>query len=308
MKELISVVITTYKRHKELDRAIRSVLNQTYQNLEIIVVDDNAKDLKERKYTEEVVQKYENIRLIQNKKNLGGALSRNVGIKEAKGKYIAFLDDDDEFLAEKLEKQYNCYQAHKNDNVGLIYCQHYRVNAEGKAFGEYHNSHGDKPLYENMIKCIAATSLWFCPKQVLLDVGMFEDSPCKQDSILLLKILGSKYNIYTVPENLVYYYEYEQGKISGTKLSNIEGLKKYREWSRKYYSQLEKQEVKEVEYNFSKELITLYVINNMRKEAKEELVNLIKKHPLSKKTLISIAKYIFPNKYVNWLNRGKNNE
>ena len=61
------------------------------------------------------------------------------------------------------------------------------------------------------------TSLWFCPKDVLISVGMFEDTPCKQDSIMLLKLLCNGYNIYRVPENLVYYYEHGGNGISGTK-------------------------------------------------------------------------------------------
>ena len=266
-EELISVVITTYKRTYELERAIKSILNQTYKNLEIIIVDDNAKEIETREKVEKIIKKFPHLIYIQNKENLGGALSRNVGIKNANGNFIAFLDDDDEYVKEKIEKQYKCYLEHKANNVGLIYCHYFITNEDGNVIGEYHNNHGENPLYDNMLKCIASTSLWFCPKNVLIDVGMFEDSPCKQDSIVLLKILGKGYNIFKVSENLVYYYEHEGDRISGTKLKNIEGLKNYINWSRKYYNQLTKHQIRNVEYTFSKDLLTLYVFNNMKKEA-----------------------------------------
>ena len=304
-EELISVVIPTYKRINELERAIISVINQTYKNLEIIVVDDNANFPDVREKVDSIIKKYPQIKYFKNEQNLGGALTRNVGIEKANGKYIAFLDDDDEYTQEKIEKQYKCYLEHKNEKVGLIYCHHYRKNSKGEIFGEYYNNHGQYPLYENMLKCIAATSLWFCPKNVLLDVGMFEDSPCKQDSIVLLKILGKGYNIFKVPENLVYYYEYEDNKISGTKKSNIEGLRIYISWCRKYYNQLTKKQIKNVEYNFSKDLLTLYVFNNMKKEEKKELINMLKLKPFNKKNLLGLFKYLFPKLYFKLIKRSK---
>ena len=109
-EDVVSVIIPTYKRPKELERAIISVKNQTYKNIEIIVVDDNANDIEQRKSTEQVVKKYENIVYIQNKENLGGSKTRNIGIENAKGKYIAFLDDDDEFLPNKIEQQIKLYK------------------------------------------------------------------------------------------------------------------------------------------------------------------------------------------------------
>ncbi len=303
--ELISIVITTYKRADKIENAIKSVLNQTYKNLEIIIVDDNAKEPEERKRTKAIVEKYETIRYIENKENLGGALSRNVGIDNAKGSFIAFLDDDDKYTKNKIEKQYKCYLEHKNDNPGLIYCYCYRENINGEIIGNYKNDYEGKRIYENMLNCIAGTSLWFCPKKALIDVGKFEDTPCKQDTILLLKLLGNGYKVYRVPENLVYYYEHNGNGISGTKLKNIEGWKNYRKWSRKYYNQITKEQINNVEYNFSKQLLTLYIINNMKKEARNELKNMIKLKPLNKKTVIGIFKYLFPNEYLKILKKGK---
>ena len=295
MQELITVIITTYKRSNVIERAIKSVLNQTYKNIEIIVVDDNANIPEEREKTAEVIKNYPNIIYVQNSKNLGGALSRNEGIYRAKGNYIAFLDDDDEYEREKIEKQYKLYNEHKGEKVGLIFCNEKSID------------YNESLIYQQMIECIAPTSFWFVPKKVLEEINYFEDTPCKQDSIVLLKIIASGYTVYKVPENLVIFNEHDSGNgISGTKKSNVIGMNNYREWCRKYYGKITKKQVKNVEYNFSKQLLTLYIFNNMKKEAKKELNNMIKLKPFNKKTILGILKYLFPKQYLNELERNKN--
>lgn len=296
MQELVTVIITTYKRSDVVERAIKSVLSQTYKNIEIIVVDDNANILDERKKTAEIVKKYPNIVYIANVKNLGGALSRNEGIYKAKGKYIAFLDDDDEYREDKIEKQYKLYKEHEGEKIGLIFSNEKNVD------------YNESLIYQQMIECIAPTSFWFVPKKVLEEINYFEDTPCKQDSIVLLKIIVEGYTVYKVPENLVIFNKHDSSSgISGTKKSNIIGMKNYRDWCRKYYDKITKEQVKNVEYNFSKQLLTLYIFNNMKKEATQELKNMIKLKPFNKKTVLGEFKVLFPNTYLKFIKR-KNNE
>ena len=115
--KLVSVIITTYKKATYLNRAINSILKQTYKNIEIIVVDDNDESSEDRKNTELIMLKYSTnskINYIKHKKNLNGAAARNTGIAHSSGDYIAFLDDDDIFnenrintLVCELEKEEN---------------------------------------------------------------------------------------------------------------------------------------------------------------------------------------------------------
>ena len=100
MDELVTVVITTYKRPPEIvNRAIQSVLMQTYPHIELIVVDDSPADYELREETARLVTGIGgNTRYIQHEKNLGACAARNTGLKHANGVYIAFLDDDDEWL------------------------------------------------------------------------------------------------------------------------------------------------------------------------------------------------------------------
>ena len=110
MSDLVSIIVPSYKRTPELvGRALNSLLNQTYKNIEIVVVDDNAKP-ELSSYREDLKNLIDSlgddrIVYLQNEANLGGAGSRNEGIRVANGEYITFLDDDDEYLPEKVEKQ-----------------------------------------------------------------------------------------------------------------------------------------------------------------------------------------------------------
>lgn len=102
MNELVSVIMPSYNTVKFIKESINSVLNQTHQDFELIIVDDCSTD-----NTDEVISKIkdERIKYIKNQKNSGAAVSRNRALREAKGRWIAFLDSDDVWLPEKLEKQ-----------------------------------------------------------------------------------------------------------------------------------------------------------------------------------------------------------
>lgn len=115
-----SVVIPLYNKEKYIKRTLDSVLNQTFTDFEIVIVDDGSKD-KSCKIVESISDS--RIRLIR-QENGGPSKARNHGIKEAKGQFIAFLDADDEWLAEKLEKQYELH----NKNPDLIWsCSAYTI-------------------------------------------------------------------------------------------------------------------------------------------------------------------------------------
>lgn len=105
MPELVSIIMPSYNTAKYISESIESVLKQTYANWELIIVDDCSTD-----ETDDVVKSYlsdARIHYLKNEKNSGAAVSRNYALREAKGKWIAFLDSDDIWLPEKLERQIN---------------------------------------------------------------------------------------------------------------------------------------------------------------------------------------------------------
>lgn len=107
---LVSIVVATYRRETELKRALCSLAMQSYQNIEIILIDDNADEIWNKKVSEIVLEFQENfpkisLNVIVNNYGLGSAKTRNVGIDSAKGEFITFLDDDDLYLPDKVKNQ-----------------------------------------------------------------------------------------------------------------------------------------------------------------------------------------------------------
>ena len=102
MNDLVSIIMPSYNTGRFIKESIESVLAQTYSNWELIIVDDCSTD-----NTDEIVAQFtdERIKYLKNEVNSGAAVSRNRALREAKGKWIAFLDSDDLWLPEKLEKQ-----------------------------------------------------------------------------------------------------------------------------------------------------------------------------------------------------------
>ena len=123
MNSFVSVIITTYNREFEiLERAIKSVLNQTYTFFEIIVIEDCG----DKKYNiANKIKKYPNINYYRNSINSGVSVARNIGIELAKGEYVSFLDDDDEWLQNKLEKEIALLDK-TNNSVGMVYSNYYK--------------------------------------------------------------------------------------------------------------------------------------------------------------------------------------
>lgn len=288
MNKLVSVVITTYGRTDSLSRAIESVLQQTYPNYEIVVVDDN-RELKLKKEVAEIVSSFNNekIKLVCNTRNLGGALSRNEGINASKGEYVSFLDDDDEYMSTRLEKQVALFES-LDDNVALIYCyciqRHNHVETR-----RYRYDYVGNCIYDAMLDCIAATSQWMCRKEALVRVGMFTDTPCKQDSYLLLKLLVNGYSIDRVPEYLSIYNTDSETRISNepNHKKRIIGEEKFRELCRDNYSYVNSKEIKEVEYAFSCRLVEHYFGIKDYKVGLRLLMNIVITHPVKRSSLRS---------------------
>ncbi len=126
----VSVVIPTYNRALYIDRALRSVLAQTYTDLEVIVVDDGSTDDTPGR-VQALAQADSRIRYVRHETNQGAQAARNTGIQAAQGNYIAFLDSDDEWLPHKLEQQMLLYQQ-ASDRVGVVYAGYLEVSDNGR--------------------------------------------------------------------------------------------------------------------------------------------------------------------------------
>jgi glycosyltransferase involved in cell wall biosynthesis len=153
---LISIITPSYKSEKFITETIESVLTQYYHNWEMIIVDDFSSD-----NSNIIIEKYckqdHRIRLIKLEKNSGPAVARNKAIKEAKGRYIAFLDADDLWYPQKLEKQ---IQFMSDNNYELTYTNYETMNEDGKNLNNIIKSPSKlnykQLLKANKIGCLSA--------------------------------------------------------------------------------------------------------------------------------------------------------
>src|SRR5262245_54483121 len=234
----VSVIIPTCNRSEFLRSAIASVLNQTYQNFEIIVVDDASTDS-----VFEVVAPFkdERIRFIRHDTNKGGSAARNTGILASKCDYIAFLDDDDGWLPDKLRKQMEILIASPPE-VGGVYTGCLDVDkASGKVIRQRIPTKRGNLSRELLIEnCVGGTSTILLKKVCLQQVGLFDESlPRSQDYDLWIRI-SREFLFECIPEPLFKYHVH--GKKISTDLRAVKGLDllatKYVSYplSKKFYS------------------------------------------------------------------------
>ena len=202
---MVTVIIPTFKRARFIDRAIESIINQTYKNIELIVVDDNNPDSEDRKEMEYKMEKYKNIpnfKYLKHEKNKNGAAARNTGLKEAKGEYVTFLDDDDYFASDRIEKLVNCLDENNQYQIaytgGIIYIKQDYI----KIFKVKDNVDYKKELLCNRSFIGTGSNMFFRTKN-LMEIGGFDERFLRhQDLEVLIRFL-SKNNIIGINEPLV---------------------------------------------------------------------------------------------------------
>ena len=183
----VSVIIPTYNRAELLKRAIQSVLHQTYQDFDIVVIDDASTD-----DIRGMVESFNDDRIhyIRHGSNRGPSASRNTGIRATKAKYIAFIDSDDEWLPEKLEKQLAIFET-ASERVGVVYTAFWRIAEQGQTYfpwlnmsqrgGDIH----DALMNENFI----TTSVVVIRRDCFEKTGMFDEGfPMWEDWELWIRV------------------------------------------------------------------------------------------------------------------------
>ena len=263
----VTVIIPTYKRSVEfLSRAVKSVIDQTYKNIEIIVIDDSPSNYIERdnikKYMDSIVN--QDIKYYQNEKNMGGSLARNRGIELATGEYISFLDDDDEYMPEKIEKQIKFMLYGGND---LSFSNMIMYNSSGIVvdFREY----TDIPAFDNesllhyhLMHHMTGTPTFMFKTNKLREIGGFEDAKMGQEFYLMLKSIEKGLSIGYIPECDVKVYKHEEGGITQGK-NKIDGENRLYEFKKKYYSQLNKQETRFINFRHWAVMVVAFKRNSM---------------------------------------------
>jgi len=274
----VSVIIPTYNRAHLIKRAIQSVLNQTYQDFEVIIVDDGSTD-----NTEKVVKSFNDprIRYIRHEKNKGAAAARNTGIKAAKGKFIAFQDSDDEWLPEKLEKQMKVFET-ASAKVGVVYTGFWRIENNKKIyipFSWVKQKEGN--IHKELLKgSFIGLPTVLIKKECFRKGEMFDEKlPRLQDWELVIR-LSKYYNFKCVNEPLLVSY-YTSDSISANNEAYIKALKLILS---KHFNEFTKEKKLLSKHYFS--IGVNLCLNNNFKEGRNYLIKAIKTHPSSIKYLL----------------------
>jgi glycosyltransferase involved in cell wall biosynthesis len=203
---MVSVIIPTYNRSDLISETIQSVLNQIYQNLELIIVDDGSTD-----HTKEIVNSFKDPRIqyIYTENWGGPARPRNIGIKHAKGEYIAFLDSDDTWYPTKLNR---CIEELTNDRD--LVCHNLRYIRNGKYWKDVKCGPAKRASFNNLLysgNCLAPSAV-VVRKACLLRVAGFSEDPkviSSEDYDLWLKLSKERVRFHFIDEILGEYHVHE---------------------------------------------------------------------------------------------------
>lgn len=277
----VSVILPTYNRGHLIEKSIKSVLNQSYNNLELIIVDDCSSDKTEIK-----IQEIKDNRLvyIRNQRNLGPSKSRNNGIKLSTGDLIAFQDSDDEWHLDKLQKQVALLQKSTND-VAAVYCgmEFFDLKSE-KKIGEELREMNFKEAYIN-------GSFFFTPanvtvlikKDVLNDVGYFDDRLFADEDTELAIRVTKKYNYAFLNEVLVRVNR-NHNQLTGNAKNYANAKEIIYEKHRDYLSSKNL-------FHLCKEIANYYILKDDYKKANE----FVRKSLMHEKNLLTFFQYLALN-------------
>ena len=224
---LVSAVITTHNRAPSIVlRAVNSVLNQSYGNIELIVVDDSDSDYPQREEVEkEIAIASPIIRYIKHEECKGACAARNTGLSLSGGSYVAFLDDDDEWLYDKIEEQLKGFT---DSNIALVYCGCLNIDEIQQQESERQVSFQRGYVLNALLKnnFIGGTSIPLIRKECVEAIGGFDiEMQSAQDFDVWVRI-SKKYQINYIDKLLVKHYIHKGERISSDLDKKIAGLER----------------------------------------------------------------------------------
>lgn len=205
MDYLVTAIITTHHREAEIiERALKSVLQQTYKNIEVIIVND-APNFSGNSNIEKMLKKYSSypIRYVMNTRMAGACASRNMGIDLANGQFVALLDDDDEWLPSKISDMISIM----TDDIGLVYSSYDNIK-NGKVYPRSKTTTYDGNVHEKLLygNFIGGCSIPLIRKNIICEAGGFDEKmPSAQDIDAWLRI-SKLCKVKYLDKDLVHYY------------------------------------------------------------------------------------------------------
>ncbi len=201
---IVDVIIPTFNRATLLDRAIQSVLNQTYKEFKLHIVDDGSSD-----HTHEILAKYEGHPqiMIYRQENRGVSAARNLAVKNSDSPWISFLDSDDEWLPQKLEKQIHFLKLHTE--IRFLHAEEFWIRNGVRVNPKVKHHKGSADLFKRSLEfCLISPSTVILRRDLFLEHGKFDESfTVCEDYDLWLKILAH--------EEIAFLSDYVTNKYGG---------------------------------------------------------------------------------------------
>lgn len=235
IESLVSIIIPTFNRSHYIKRAINSVLNQTYENIEIIIVDDCSND-----DTMSIIKSFRDkkIHYYRNTKNRGASFSRNKALAFSKGKYINFLDDDDVLLPNKIELQIKKFKNSNIQNLGVITCD---IEYKRPDMKEIKKNHKNGNIYKDLLKeyCIHGIQTMLIDRDFIHKFDLNLKSNQEYDLAIRL---SKRCNFDYVPKRLAITYSSKnqisfdyRKKIKGTKYLYKKYVREFKSFGLKFF-------------------------------------------------------------------------
>ena len=239
--DLISIIMPYYKKSATVKQTIDSIFAQTYSNFELIIIYDDE-DKKDLEYLKKIVKKSEKVLIIINQSNLGAGLSRNLGIKNAKGEFVAFIDADDTWHKKKLEEQINFMKVN-NFQVSHTSYNIIDINSNLISRRKARTFNTVKSLIKS---CDIGLSTVIAKRSIFNQELIFPNLKTKEDFVLWLKFLENDYSIIALDIYLTDWKKVKNSLSSSVIQKLYDGFKVY-----KIY----------MKYNFIKSIYLLFCLS-----------------------------------------------
>lgn len=286
-KPLVSIIIPTYKRDTLLDKAVQSAINQTYTNIEIIVVDDNNPNTEYRTRTKQIISKYKGdskVKYIELEKNSGGCVARNIGMNVAKGKYINFLDDDDILYSNKIEEQVKKMLG-SDKKLAVVGCYARIINENGYVKRiEKEDINGDVFIYQ-LGKNICTTSIALIDREVCIKSGGFEKIPSSQEHLFFIKIFKQNPYYDFVAKELLDINHHSGERVSSNMNKPLGALELF-DYVKKYFNELNEKQISIIKIDHYENIIRAYLAVGKKRETIKYLFNMVKVEKFINKRVI----------------------
>ena len=264
MNPLVSIIIPSYNRPAAfVKRAVDSALRQTYQALEVVVVDDNAPGSPAREALAALLETYKGdarVRAVINARNLGGSEARNEGVNAARGEYLAFLDDDDEFRPEKTEKQM-AFMLEKS--LDMSFSDFKLVDDSGRVLD--YRQFRDIPAFDreslfkyHMLRHMTGTTTFMYRAEALRRIGGFQRAATGQEFYLMQRTIEQGLSIGYLPGDFIIAHYHGEGRISSGP-GKVKGENALYEFKKGYFDRLTPRERRFVRFRHWAVLTVVYL-------------------------------------------------